>query len=205
MTETAKATLAGVASEVESSRDSGAIVRPTVTRRNGRRVGTWRDEAATAGRGSAGGGGADAPSLLLARGATPRDAWVAWLAPHFTGNDSAYFTGTYSDDYGYSNGLMLPRNVHKDFERFMCDEGGLLRVDERRFIVGVERHAYRDILHLHGIIEGPFTPDELRWLKRLWSLNRGHARVLPVQDGCASYVTKYALKGDTDSFEWRLS
>jgi hypothetical protein len=125
---------------------------------------------------------------------------VSWLAPVFAGNDSAYFTGTYSDDYGESNGLMLPRNVHKDFRRYLAsfDFGG-------RYIVGVEQHRYRDILHLHSIIEGPFTAEQLTWLKRFWSVERGHARCLPVLDGCASYVTKYALKGDTDSFEWRLA
>lgn len=130
-------------------------------------------------------------------------AWVEWLAPTFAGTESAYFTGTYSDTYGVPHGLMLPRNVHKDVQRFVQDTG-FLDLDSRRYICGVERHLYRDILHWHGIIEGPFTSDELRYLKRLWQLERGYAKVLPVQDGCASYVTKYALKGDTDSFAWRL-
>jgi len=150
--------------------------------------------------GGAGGGRALADPAALATSATPRDAWVSWLAPAFADNDSAYFTGTYCDEYGESNGLMLPRNVHKDFRRFLAgfDFGD-------RYIIGVEQHRYRDILHLHAIIEGPYTPEQLLWLKRYWEQERGHARVLPVQDGCASYVTKYALKGDTDEFEWRLS
>lgn len=139
-------------------------------------------------------------SLLVAPGSTAQSAWVAWLAPTFAGNDSCYFTGTYSDKYGVPNGLMLPRNVHKDFTRFL--ESFQFEGD---FIIGVERHRYRDVLHLHAILEGPFTPAQMRWVKEWWQAQRGHARALPVLDGCESYVTKYALKGDTDSFEWRLS
>jgi hypothetical protein len=134
-----------------------------------------------------------------------RDAWVNWLAPVFADGEAAYFTGTYSDEYGYPHGLMLPRNVHADVRRFLLDRNGFADLSDRRWICGVEKHAYRDILHWHGIIEGPFTDDERRYLRWLWQGERGFAKVLPVQDGCASYVTKYALKGDTDSFEWRLS
>lgn len=129
-----------------------------------------------------------------------------WLAPTFAGNESCYFTGTYSDAYGVPYGLMLPRNVHKDVLRFLDGDTGFLDLSERKYIVGVERHQFRDVLHWHGIIEGPFTKDELRYLKLCWQASqRGFCRALPVLDGCASYVTKYALKGDTDSFEWRLA
>jgi len=137
-----------------------------------------------------------------------RGAWVEWLAPNFADGEACYFTGTYSDDYGLANGLMLARNVHKDFSRFLKsiplrmlgDVGGI-----GRYIVGVEQHRHRDILHLHAILAGEFDGSDRRWLKEWWQLDRGYARALPVQDGCASYVTKYALKGDTDSFEWRLA
>jgi len=133
-----------------------------------------------------------------------REAWIDWLAPIFPAG-SAYITGTYRDEYGFANGLTLPRNVHKDVGRFINHEEGWLRIDDRRYICGVEQHRYRDILHWHGIIEGPFTADELRWLRRLWLLDRGYARVLPVRDGCISYVTKYALKAnDSEAFDWRL-
>lgn len=138
--------------------------------------------------------------LLLAPGVSPRDAWVAWLAPVFSDCDALYFTGTYSDEYGLAHGLMLQRNVFKDFERFLESFEY-----EGRYIIGVERHQYRDILHLHAILEGPFTAKQMRWVKDWWSAERGHARALPVLDGCASYVTKYALKGDTDFFGFRLS
>jgi len=143
--------------------------------------------------------GSGAGGLLTAPGATPRQAWVSWLSPRFPFG-SAYFTGTYADDYGYANGLMLSRNVHKDFRRYL--ESFDFTGD---FICGVESHRYRDVLHLHAILQGDFNQRQLDWLKAWWSLDRGHARVLPVLDGCASYVTKYALKGDTESFDWRLS
>lgn len=159
-------------------------------RRNARRHGSLR---------------ADAPAPAGARTrpdagtATPRDAWVGWLAPVFSDNGSAYLTGTYSDDYGVTNGLMLPRNVLKDFDRFLESFGY-----EGRYVVGVEKHQFRDVLHLHGILEGPFDEKQRIWLKGWWSLDRGHSRVLPVLDGCSSYVTKYALKGDAECFGWRL-
>lgn len=142
----------------------------------------------------------DGSSLLVAPGDSARSAWVSWLAPVFAANDSLYFTGTYSDDYGFENGLTLQRNVFKDFGRFL-EEFSF----DRRFICGVEQHQYRDILHLHGILEGSFTPAQRLWVKEWWAAKRGHAKALPVLDGCASYVTKYALKGDTDAFEWRLA
>jgi len=112
-----------------------------------------------------------------------------------------YFTGTYSDDYGTRHGLMLPRNVHKDFRRWLVEQG----LTAHPFINGVEHHKYRDILHLHAVVQGDFTEADMRLLRAYWQADRGHARALPVLDGCASYVTKYALKGDTDSFDWNLS
>jgi len=159
------------------------------------------------GRGNArptasGGAAPHAAGSASGRGAV-RAAWVDWLAPVFADTGSAYITGTYSDDYGYANGLMLPRNVHKDVLRFL-DREIASDLAGRPFICGVEQHQYRDVLHWHGIVQGEFTAEELQYLKGMWASTRGHARVLPVTDGCASYVTKYALKGDTDSFEWRL-
>lgn len=172
-----------------------------------RQAGVYRTTGRAARR-SSGAGQAQAQArrpapaaLLLAPGATARDAWIAWLSPRFADLDSAYLTGTYSDEYGYPHGLTLARNVHKDFRRFLADH----HLEERQFINGVEHHQYRDILHLHAIIEGPFAPGELLALKRCWERERGHAKALPVLDGCTSYVTKYALKGDTEAFDWSLT
>jgi hypothetical protein len=128
------------------------------------------------------------------------DGWVRWLAPRFK-DGSAYITGTYTDEYGFANGCTLPRNVHKDFRRFLKECGA----EGHDFINGVEHHQYRDVLHLHAVLKGPYDAGELEWLKAYWSAKRGHARVLPVLDGCASYVTKYALKGDAEAFDWSLS
>jgi len=132
---------------------------------------------------------------------TPRDAWVMWLSPRFSGNESAYVTGTYSDEYGFPHGLMKTRNVHKDVRLWLKSLG----LETLEFICGAEEHAYRDILHWHGIVKGPFSDLERAILKASWSAERGHCRVLPVLDGCASYVTKYALKADSDAFDWNLS
>jgi hypothetical protein len=96
---------------------------------------------------------------------------------------------------------MLPRNVHKDFRSFLVAQG----LTDREFINGVEHHRYRDVLHLHAVISGEFSEWDRAWLKASWAAERGHARVLPVLDGCASYVTKYALKGDTESFDWNIA
>ena len=133
--------------------------------------------------------------------ATARDAWISWLSPRFSDRESAYFTGTYSDDYGLPHGLMLARNVHHDFRRFLVERG----LTDRQFITGVEQHQYRDVLHLHAIIQGELTDLDRRLLKAEWEVSRGYARVLPVLDGCASYVTKYALKGDTENFDWNIA
>lgn len=144
--------------------------------------------------------GREAQPALVAGAGAVRAAWLDFTRPRFADNDSAYFTGTYRDDYGFANGLMLPRNVHRDFRRFL-DRWDI----PEQFIVGVERHQFRDILHLHAVIAGPFSDYDRNRLKAAWEADRGFARVLPVLDGCESYVTKYALKGDTDLFDWRLS
>ena len=128
--------------------------------------------------------------------ASPREAWVRWLAPRFPGG-AAYFTGTYSEDYGLSQGLMLARNVHHDFRRFLV-ECGLMGAE---FITGVEQHKYRDVLHLHAIIGGDFDDLDRRLLKARWERDRGYARVLPVLDFRASYDQARAKGGDTVNFD----
>lgn len=138
----------------------------------------------------------DAPD----RAAGVRDAWLRWLAPRFP-NGSLYFTGTYSDEYGIAHGCMAPRNVHKDFRRWLLEQG----LEGREFINGVEQHQYRDVLHLHAVVGGEYSDLDRRLLAASWAAERGHARALPVLDGCASYVTKYALKGSTQSFDWNLA
>lgn len=166
------------------------VVKP---RRNERRHGSWSAPATACGTPTDAACGGKPPT-------NPRDAWICWLGPHFENGSAAYFTGTYSDEYGFPHGLMLARNVHADFRRFLNRHG----YSDNEYIIGVEKHQYRDILHLHAIIGGDFDDIERRLLKAQWQAERGHARALPVLDGCASYITKYALKGDTECFEWNL-
>lgn len=150
---------------------------------------------------TAGGGAAPPPAARTrGRGSAVVRAWCDWLSPHFAGNDSAYLTLTYSDDYGYPHGCMLPRNCQSDVRRWVHSLG----LEARRFIWAVEPHRDRTILHLHGIIEGPFTFDQRGILEAAWRQERGWARVLPVLDGCESYVTKYALKSTVEAFDFNL-
>jgi len=128
-----------------------------------------------------------------------RDAWVSFLSPRFP-DGSCYFTGTYSDEYGFRHACFCVDAVQRDFRNFLKEWG--ISSD---FICAVEKHRWRDILHLHGIICGDFTPAQLRFLQNMWALDRGFAKSLPVKDGCVSYVTKYALKDSVESFDWRLT
>jgi hypothetical protein len=121
------------------------------------------------------------------------------LEPLFADSQSLYLTGTYCDEYGLAHGCMLTRNVHKDFFRFLKEIGF-----RGACVVGVEPHRDRDIKHLHAILRGPFVSEKITLIGRGWEdSGRGWARALPVLDKCVSYVTKYALKGDSDAFEFR--
>lgn len=185
----------------------------TVRRRNG-----WRRDAAIhranllaladphAIQGPAGSSGGTerggSPVEMVQGVVTPRrvrQAWIEWLAPHFP-DGCLYVTGTYSDEYGFAHGLTHPRNVFKDVQRFLQSIGF-----EDEFIMGVEPHLFRDVLHWHGVLKMFANEQQREYLKALWGMERGFSRWLEVKDGCMSYVTKYALKGDTDCFEWRLS
>lgn len=128
-----------------------------------------------------------------------RSVWLDWLNPFFR-EGSVYFTGTYSDTYGYQNGLTLQRNVAKDVERFLKRCG----CDDAAYVIGVERHQFRDVLHFHGVFGPVGVSLDRDYLAGVWAATRGHCKALPVKDGCLSYVTKYALKGDFDAFYWRL-
>jgi len=142
-----------------------------------------------------------APGFLrpgVAGWSSVRESWVDFLAPHFP-EGSCYFTGTYSDEYGFGHALMVPDNVQKDFRKWLKMWG--ISAD---YICAVEKHAFRDVLHLHAVIAGDYSASQLAFLKNDWGLDRGFARALPVLDGCVSYVTKYALKDSVESFDWRL-
>jgi hypothetical protein len=133
------------------------------------------------------------------------EGWADFLAPHFANGSSVNLTGTYSDTYGYSHGLMLARNVIKDFAAFR-------RVLGRRSIepacIGVERHpSGRDVLHFHALLGGEWTDAERARAQSEWTDGRGWSRAKFVTDreGCVEYAAKHLLKQRAeDHFEFWL-
>lgn len=132
------------------------------------------------------------------------DAWADMLAPHFTDGQAVHFTGTYSDEYGYSHGLMLARNVQRDFKAFLKGNGW----DDRPYCIGVEVHdSKRAILHLHALIGGSWDILEREHLKQSWKVYRGHARATQVvtREQCVKYAAKHCMKTDVvDTFDFIL-
>lgn len=139
--------------------------------------------------------------LLVAPSDSPRQAWLSYLAPRFS--DGTYLTLTFADtpnDPTNTRGLNHPEVVSRHIRQWLLNIGC-----ESDFIFGIEPHRYRDILHAHGIIAQPTTQPQRDFLQQSWALKHGFAKVLPVTDGCVSYVTKYALKGNTECWDWNLS
>jgi len=133
-----------------------------------------------------------------------QDAWCSMVQEHMSGDGDCFFTGTYSDVYGYAHGLMKSRNVVKDFERFLTSQG----LDSRSWVCAVELHKCRDILHLHALISGVGDFDSRVRLEQAWrSSSRGLlVTAEPLLDRGVSYCTKYALKGQNAAdFEWSFA
>jgi hypothetical protein len=127
-----------------------------------------------------------------------RDAWVAMVRERMDGRSVCFFTGTYRDDYGYPMGLMKPRNVQRDFRRFLHEQG----FDDTEWVCAVEAHRFRDILHLHALLAG-VTGEQADALKHAWDMSRGWSTAPPCTDGGMAYTCKYALKAaEGDSFDW---
>lgn len=150
--------------------------------------------------------------LLLARRAVrplasdekPRDAllgaWVELIRSRLDSRSLCFFTGTYGDEYGYSRGLMLPRNVQTDFRRALAE----LEV-EGQYVCAVENHKTgRAILHCHALVDG-LSDEDMAFLKHHWDTTRGWSTAPRCIDGGVSYTVKYALKGSADSFDWRFA
>jgi hypothetical protein len=133
------------------------------------------------------------------------DSWVSLLSPHF-GDDAVNLTGTYSDNYGYSHGLMLARNVLADFRRALAHErpGAFLP-----WCIGIEHHnTGRDVLHFHAMVGGEWTEDDRAALKAYWDYSRGWSVAKAVSDagGCVGYCAKHLLKrGAADNFDFQLA
>lgn len=138
-----------------------------------------------------------------------RDAqgWGDFLAPYFAAG-ACNISGTYSDAYGYSHGLMVARNVIKDFAAFRRDLGR----SSATFCQGVEIapqgwSSGRPILHFHALVSGSFTASELADVQEAWGDGRGWADVKAVTNrkGCVEYAAKHLLKqGAQDNFEFQI-
>jgi hypothetical protein len=157
--------------------------------------------------------GADRRGLhlpALPRRGTDREiveAWADFLTPHFGSNRPALnLTGTYSDDYGYPNGLMHARNVMADFGRFLH----YINRDRDAGCIGVElapqgRLSGRSILHFHALIGGSWSRPDCKRIECLWATHRGWARAKLTDDraGCIEYAAKHLLKqGAADNFDF---
>lgn len=131
------------------------------------------------------------------------DAWVGLLGPHFDTCSAVNLTGTYSDAYGESNGLMLVRNVSRDFLRAIRHERP---VGTAPWCIGIEQHrTRRDILHFHAMVGGEWSEADIASLKAYWGFSRGWCVAKAVSDvgGCVAYCAKHLLKRDApDNFDF---
>lgn len=125
-------------------------------------------------------------------------SWVTMVSDKLGDLPLVFFTGTYSDAYGMSHGLMLPRNVQADFKRALRDAG----LADRRYINAVEPHRLRSVLHCHALIEA--SEADAAVLQAVWD-KRGWSSAPRCTDGGVSYCCKYALKSaSADAFDWRF-
>lgn len=129
-----------------------------------------------------------------------QDAWVRYVTEGVQSDRLCFFSMSYSDEYGYSHGLMLARNVQADFRRALKQYG----LAEQRWCCAVEPHpSGRAILHAHALI-ADMTDCEMKYLEAAWTAERGWSKALRSRDGGVRYTCKYALKGaDSSAFEWR--
>lgn len=131
------------------------------------------------------------------------ESWVGVLGPHFDGKAAASLTLTYSNEYGYSHGLMLARNVRADFLRAVQHQrpDGFIP-----WTLGIEHHnTGRDILHAHAMLGGWWFPQDMAEFKAYWTATRGWCRIAPVtaSGGCVAYCAKHLLKrGAADNFDF---
>jgi hypothetical protein len=126
-------------------------------------------------------------------------AWLRLAKDHVGSEDVCFFSGSYRDDYGYPNGLMLARNVQRDFIRALDGAG----VSDRAWLNAVEKHpSGRDVLHCHGLVGGMSEADMRLW-EDYWTTSRGWSKAVRCHDGGVAYVCKYALKGQSvELFDW---
>ncbi|CAK0743165.1 hypothetical protein CCP3SC15_1240007 [Gammaproteobacteria bacterium] len=123
--------------------------------------------------------------------------WAAYLSG--VGFDT-YVTVTWSDGAADKFHVDGARSAMREFRRFMAEMG------IKKWYAVVEGHKERAVPHIHAVVKygGRRTVMWQKW----WGETNSMARILPITDGCFSYVSKYILKdgGDTGGFttEWRI-
>lgn len=150
-------------------------------------------------------GEGDAAASEARRATRPQDpvmlAWIEMLLGYFDGDSCSFVTLTYSDAYGYPNGMTKPDNCLRDFKRFLAAH----KLDSEHWVVCAEPHQERSIWHMHALLAN-CPPDLQAALEAEWSATRGHSSFAPLHDGGVNYATKYALKGsDSIRFDWHLT
>lgn len=126
--------------------------------------------------------------------------WARMLSGYFPdGSDSAYVTLTWSDTAARSRGVHGPKSALRDVKDYLRDVG------ITQFFLAVEQTDRANVPHVHGIVRVGGMASR-RWLWGAWyGTRKSMARILPVQDGCLSYVTKYVLKDElATSLDWSL-
>lgn len=121
------------------------------------------------------------------------DSWSDFLAGQFA-DGASFFTGTFRDDYEWPP--YTPRALFKDTKRF-------LKASQHRgrYFLVAERHQWRDVLHVHGLLPALEQQERLA-LMAMWEEHRGFARLLPATGAAFPYVCKYALKRADSAGDW---
>lgn len=122
-----------------------------------------------------------------------------WFGRTFTGSQAAYATFTLSDDAARTMRVFTGRQALRSVRAF------LRRYGVTTFVCTVEPHRHRSTPHVHALLMLPAGMTRTMLWAHWRAATESHARILPVLDGCASYVTKYVLKDATaDSMDWSV-
>jgi hypothetical protein len=123
--------------------------------------------------------------------------WAEWLSGQGL---NVYVTLTWSDDAADERHIDSPTSALRDFRALMR------KFKVRKYYVAVEGHKERTVPHIHAVIRYDGSMKAM-W-EYYWNTRHSMARILPVMDGCFSYVAKYIMKDKTDTggltTEWRL-
>ncbi|TLN00432.1 hypothetical protein FDZ74_16615 [bacterium] len=96
-----------------------------------------------------------------------------------------FFTGTYSNEYSYKNGLHSDAAVLKDFEYGLRQAGFT-----GTYMVSLHDNGGEHI-HVHAILEATSDADKLPYF---WQRNRGGYQFGDATHGAYVYVAKHAMK-----------